>query len=98
MFDDPGKHLQRLERQLLEEEDNWLDQELAEAHRLLGDELPEAGPAARPLCPGAAGVEDEDDTQAPEPRKKGIRGLVTVLMLELLGIAAVAAYWLRYLL
>ena len=42
MFDDPKKELQRLEQQLLqEEEDEWLDRQLEQAHALLGDELEE---------------------------------------------------------
>ena len=50
MFDDPRKELRRLEEQLLAEEDPgpdvpedalWLDDELEEARRLLGDEMPD---------------------------------------------------------
>ncbi len=39
MFDDPKRELKRLETELLQEEDgDWLDRELAQAHALLGDE------------------------------------------------------------
>lgn len=38
VFDDPKKELKRLERELLaEEDDHWLDDQLAQAHALLGD-------------------------------------------------------------
>lgn len=46
MFDDPQKELKHLQEKLLaaEEAGAWLDRELAEAHRLLGD-LPAERPA-----------------------------------------------------
>lgn len=62
MFDDPRKELQRMEAQLLAseqqpaapaQEDDWLERELAEAHRLLGDDVPS----------GAASRSDMDQTQ-----------------------------------
>lgn len=40
MFDDPKKELKKLEQQLLAEEENeWLDDQLAQAHALLGDDI-----------------------------------------------------------
>lgn len=40
MFDDPKKDLRRMEQQLLqvEEEDDWLEEELADVRHLLGEE------------------------------------------------------------
>ena len=61
MFDDPRKELRRLEEQLLAEEDPgpdvpedtlWLDDELEEARRLLGDETPD---------------DEEEEDEDPEP-------------------------------
>ena len=61
MFDDPRKELRRLEEQLLAEEDPgpdvpedalWLDDELEEARRLLGDEMPD---------------DEEEEDEDPEP-------------------------------
>ena len=108
MFDDPGKELNRLQQQLLEEDDGWLDDALADAHRLLGDDGDEEDIAPAPGRPAAARTRNTDrsdpDLEAysravhDEPKKKGVAGLVFLLCLELLGIAAVAAYWLLELL
>ncbi len=41
MFDDPQRELKRLENSLTsQQDDQWLDEALADAHRLLGDEAP----------------------------------------------------------
>ena len=48
MFDDPQEEVKRLQEKLLSAEDDgaWLDRELEEAHRLLGD-LPAAKAAPK---------------------------------------------------
>ena len=108
MFDDPRKELRRLEQQLLaEEEDDWLDDELAEAHRLMGDDPDEEEYDDAPRSPRARSrntdlpdvdLEEYSDEIHDEPKKKGLGGLLFLICLELLGIAAVAAYWWLFLL
>ena len=131
MFDDPRKELRRLEEQLLAEEDPgpdvpedalWLDDELEEARRLLGDEMPDDeeeededpepmvyrnfanGYGRRQSVPVRnrdrfdRDLEEYSDQVHDEPREKGVRGLVILACLELLGIAAVIVYWLLFLL
>ena len=137
MFDDPRKELRRLEEQLLAEEapqppapeeDVWLDDELEEARRLLGDELSgdeeDDPPVYRNYANGYGShppvrnyangygqpgrvrnrdrfdrdLEEYSDQVHDEPREKGVRGLVILACLELLGIAAVIVYWLLFLL
>lgn len=107
MFDDPRKELRRLERQLLDEEDDWLDDALEEAHRLIGDDEPEDEPLPPPVRGAVRSrntdsrdvdLEEYSDLVHNPPKKKGIRIPALVLCLELLGIAAVAAYWLLFLL
>ena len=60
MFDDPKKELQRLQEQLLQEED-WFEKELAEAKALIGD-APRKG---KPKTPARPAPEAE-----PRPRKQ----------------------------
>ena len=43
-------------------------------------------------------LEEYSDQVHDEPREKGVRGLVILACLELLGIAAVIVYWLLFLL
>ncbi len=102
MFDDPRKELKRLQDQLLEEEDDDLGDMLADAHRLLGDEEEEDEPSPVRPAPGRTRNRDRSDTDLEDysrrvhdgPKKKGVAGLVFLLCLELMGIAALAAYWL----
>ena len=131
MFDDPRKELRRLEEQLLAEEDPGpdvpedtlrMDDELEEARRLLGAEMPEDEEAEdedpepmvyRNFANGYGrrqsvpvrnrdrfdrDLEEYSDQVHDEPREKGVRGLVILACLELLGIAAVIVYWLLFLL
>ena len=105
MFDDPKKELERLQQLLDGEDDRWLDDQLAEAHRLMGDPVPEEEPPAevrrfrgRNTDPADVDMVGYSDEIHDEPKKKGVRGLVILACLELLGIAAVAAYWLLVLL
>ena len=44
------------------------------------------------------GPYDEVQAAQPQPKKKGIAGLLTLICLELLGIAGVAAWWVMRLL
>ena len=108
VFDDPKKELEALQAQLEAQED-WFEKELDSAKRMIGD----APRAARPTS-AAAGVPARNQVaavpqprkKAPEkpvpvkqqPKKKGIRGLVILAVLELMAIAGIAAYWLLYLL
>ena len=108
VFDDPKKELEALQAQLEAQED-WFEKELDSAKRMIGD----APRAARPTSAAAgvparnqAGAVPQHRKKAPEkpvpvkqqPKKKGIRGLVILAVLELMGIAGIAAYWLLYLL
>ena len=114
MFDDPKKELQRLEKQLLkEEEEEWLDQQLQEAHAMLGDtpaqEDMDATRVFRPVTQEAPvrnfangyGGQPQapvrqvpvQRTPEPQPKQKGLGGLVVLACLELLGIAAIIGYW-----
>lgn len=118
MFDDPKRDLKRMEAELLAQEDeSWLDRELAEARRLLDRDYeeedapeesePESAPAVR-IGTGAANTDRVDvDLDAysdelldapPVKKEKGVRGLVILIVLELLGIAGLGAYWLMQLL
>ena len=123
MFDDPKKDLKRLEQQLLaeeakedpaedlfEEEEDWLDVQLREAHALLD------GPAVRRSEPedvfrfleedvqeNTAAVSGKSRPASPkEERKKrkekGVGGLVFLACLETLGIIAVLLWWATWLL
>ena len=104
MFDDPRRELQRLEKELLaEEEDAWLDEQLQEAHALLGDapepEVPRR--SAMPVRNFANGYgrdvpvfeEEEEEYDVPQPRERGLGALVLLAALETLGILSIIAYW-----
>ena len=104
VFDDPKQELEALQAQLEAQED-WFQKELDAAKRMIGD----APRAAKPTS-AAAGVPGARTAPQPkvrreapapkkeQPKKKGIRGLVILAILELLGIAGIAAYWLLFLL
>ena len=111
MFDDPKEELRRLAERLLEEEEpespgDWLE----DAHRLLGDDPYEEEeeepdwqePAVRNFANGYGWgrpvYSDVPEEYSDEPREKGVRGLVILACLELLGIGALVAYWLLVLL
>ena len=93
MFDDPNEELRRLQQRLLAEEDreepepdeDWL----ADVHDFPDDDLWEEDDEEPEDSP-----EGEDvGTCGRKPRKRGAGCLMVLLCLELLGIAAVAAYW-----
>lgn len=109
MFDDPRKELERLQRQLLDgEEEKKIDDLLSDAYRLLGDEAPDAPrtrpapartqpPLPRTWAPEEEDGEPEDESprrNAKEKDNRGVTGLLLLLCLELLGIGAVVIYWL----
>ena len=94
MFDDPNQELERLERQLREEEaEEWLDRELAEARRLLDEDAPECAAANTDRVD--VDLESYSDAleQPDAPKEKGIRGLVILACLETAAIVAVILYW-----
>ncbi len=82
MFDDPRKNLDRLQQQLLAEEADFDD-----AWESLGD-IPEEEPM--PAC-------GEQEPPRPAAREKGIRGLVFLAFLELLGILLISGWWMLWL-
>ena len=109
---DPKKELEALQVQLEAQED-WFQKELDSAKRMIGQQpdapaaVPAAAPAAAPVrnyannygektiqfdIPGQTAV-----SEAPVPRK-GIGRLVIIALLELAGIAGIAAYWILVLL
>lgn len=123
MFDDPKKDLKWLEQQLkaeenpqqeasaedwFEEEEDWLDAQLREAHALLGD-----APVRRSSSEDIFRfLEEEEESKRADysapPRKspqekkvrkeKGVGGLVFLACLETLGIIAVLIWWALWLL
>ena len=121
MFDNPKKELEKLEQQLLDDEE-WFQQELESAKRMIG-QAPEK--AKRPTGPHhpqvsgtgakAAPAAKSAPTSGKEPvrqsgkkktgkkksgkkAKKSNKGLITLAIVEALGILGLAAYWLLVLL
>ena len=98
MFDDPQKELKRLEDELLKK-----GMEEEEFERFYHDVFEEFGEAPEE-APAPAPVKKPKNTYADTPRavapqkKKGIRGPLITVCLELVGIAAVIGYWLLKLL
>ena len=122
IFDDPRKSLERMQRQLLQEEmeeetpvltdEQWLEEELAEARALLGmdAEADEDEQLYRNFANGYGEyrqpqrydefdeLEDEEaEAEAPKPAGR-IRGQLALTFVLLAGIAAVAIYWVAVLL
>ena len=110
---DPKKELEALQAQLEAQED-WFQKELDSAKRMIGQQpdapaaVPAAAPAGAPVrnyannygektiqfdIPGQTAI-----SEAPVPKQKGIGRLVIVALLELAGIAGIAAYWILVLL
>ena len=98
MFDDPRKSLHWME-------DELLDEELEDI--LYGDEEDEEEEYERPRRRGRkqrdfhrAVYEDEDDDEERYmllPKRKGIKGLVFVAVLETIAILAILGWWLQWL-
>ncbi len=109
MFDDPKKNLRRLEQQLWEERISGKD---PEEDWDLPDEEEAEDPEAPPIRNYANGYgrsvrnRDRGDVDLEQyssqvyepPKKKGLGGLLLLLLLEMIGILAVVAYWKLYLL
>lgn len=115
MFDDPKQELEKLQAQLLEQED-WFERELDSAKRLIGDmPTPKAAPARTPADNRGNGPEQPRiremklSEDAPQPKaksqkkkkqakEKSNRGLITLAVLETLGILGLVGYWVLVLL
>ena len=115
MFDDPKKELNRLQRELLEEEEayeeeyrseeDWLDDEIAEAKAMLGMDEEEEEPEIyrnyangygrqqpRP-APRQEYVDVADEEEEELPPLDDTRGQRILTFLLVAGILAVAGYW-----
>ena len=109
VFEDPKKELDALQAQLDAQED-WFQRELDAAKRLIGENPTPKSTVAKPAAAPVRrqSVQYKTVSQpAPIPeiipeaklkQKNGIKGLVILAILELLGIGAIAAYWLLVLL
>ena len=113
MFDNPKKELEKLEKQLLEDEE-WFRRELDSAKRMIGQVPAKQRPSA-PRTPQATkaapqpvpsrGAESKTHAgsrpapaNAPVKKKKGVQGLLILACAEILGILGLAAYWMLVLL
>jgi len=85
-FDDPHKELNRLQEQLLEDEDLFPEEEEY-------DEAWEEGSEEEYEEESDEEYEDEPEEYLPPARSN--RGLVLLALAELAGIGLIAAYWLR---
>ena len=112
MFDDPRKELEELQEKLLQDED-WFEQELDSVKRMIGQkpEKDRVAAAKKKEEAGKAPVRDlaKDDTQVwtrelnleeekNQVKEKSNKNLVILAVLETLGILAIGAYWLLFLL
>ena len=99
MFDDPQKELKQLEEQLLENEmeEDAFEQFYHEIFEEFGPGNEEDPRAVAPKSKTGA-YKDTPRAVAPKKKKKGVRGLVLLICVELLGIACVALWWLQRLL
>ena len=110
MFDDPKKELEKLEKQLLEDEE-WFARELDSAKRMIGQmpernnrpsaprtpQAPKPAPKAQPT-PKAQSRQKVTQKKKSKTRKKSNKGLLILAALETLGILGLAAYWVLVLL
>ena len=99
MFDDPKKELDALEKQLLADED-WFKKELDSAKRMIDPDPRKSQRSTAARSAQAAKTPAKKDTakDVPVPRKKGVKKLLVLLLVEILGILALAAYWWLFLL
>ena len=89
MARDSMEHLRRMEEELLDEDDSWLE----EARELLREDAPQA--SVRNNDRLDVDLEDySQDVYEQPPKEKGVGGLVFLAILESLGIAAIIVYWL----
>jgi hypothetical protein len=113
MFDDPRRELDRLQRELLAEEEEYGDDDLADILSILEEDEPEAD-----TFDYEEYWEDDDrmvytdedvadravcrdygrrPKKQKKPKEKGIRGLVILACLELLGILGILGWWMVWL-
>ena len=93
MFDDPQKELKRLEEQLLKTEtDDDFEQFYQDIFEEFGSGEEESAPRAVAPKKNANTYADAPRAVAPK-KKKGVKGLVITICLELIGIAAVVLWW-----
>ena len=113
MFDNPKKELEKLEKQLLEDED-WFQRELDSAKRMIGQvparpqrpsaprtpQAPGSAPRSAPeRSPGSKSATQAVKAKAPvRKKKKSNKGLLITLCVEILGILGLGAYWMLVLL
>ncbi len=108
MFDDPQKKLHWMEEELLsEEEAQETDDLMRRVDELLEDEeeedfSPKIRRRRNPAMDASRTVYgdeafDEDAAVFPEPKKKGIGGLVLLAILETAAIVAIARWWMQWL-
>ena len=89
MSRDSKEHLRRMEEELTEEDDNWLE----EARALMGEEAPQVSVRNNDRLDVDLDDYSQDVYEQP-PKEKSARGLVILAILESLGIAAIILYWL----
>ena len=89
MSRDSKEHLRRMEEELTEEDDNWLE----EAKELMGEEAPQVSVRNNDRLDVDLDSYSQDVYEQP-PKEKGVGGLVSLAILESLGIAAIILYWL----
>ena len=96
MFDDPNKELDTLQKQLLADE-AWFEKELDSAKRMIDQNprKPQRTTAVRTAqAPKSAPRQSKPAApKAPAPKKKGVKKLLILAAVEILGILGLAAYW-----
>jgi hypothetical protein len=112
MFDNPKKELEKLEKQLLEDEE-WFQRELDTAKRMIGQvpakqqrpsaprtpQVPQAAPKSAPVrSSGSKQKAQAVPVKEPVEKKKSNKGLVILACAEIVGILGLVAYWVLFLL
>ena len=108
MTEDTKMELDKLQRQLAEDEE-WFRRELDSAKRMIGQmpetPAPKAAPVRRNDANGRGRAAAQPRIQnpvvqeePPMPKQKGIKGLVILATLEILGILGLGAFWVLVLL
>ena len=100
MFDNPQKELKQLEEQLLKNEmdDDAFERFYHEIYEEFGSDQEQEVPRAVAPKAKTGAYKDVPRAVAPKKKEKGVRGLVILICLELLGIAGVILWWLQRLL
>ena len=101
MFDDPQKELMRLEEQLLqlENKDDEFERFYQDIFAEFGTPEEQKKPAPAPAAPVRKQSAYADAPRAVAPKKKkGVKGLVITVCVELIAIGGIVAYWLMRLL